>query len=140
MKPDPFEQKLKREKYMMAGLFLVFLMMYIFTKIELYPVRFYQSLGFSGAIVAAVSYIRLELVLRHPDNLSAYRVKVTDERNAFIEKQAYSAYAVLSLVFQLAVILVVGFVAPAYSPILFLIFAGQAVLVLLCLLYFHWKY
>ncbi|MBM6828160.1 hypothetical protein H9X85_00775 [Anaerotignum lactatifermentans] len=140
MKPDPFEQKLKREKYMVAALFLVFLMMYIFAKIELYPKRFYQSCGFSGAVVTAVSYIRLELVLRHPDNLSAYRIKVTDERNNFIEKQAYSTYAVLSLVFLLAVILVAGFVVPAYSPILFLVFAGHAVLLLICLFYFQKKY
>lgn len=140
MKPDPFEQKLKREKYMVAALFLVFLITYIFTKIEIYPVRFYQSFGFSGAVVTAVSYIRLEMVLHHPDNLSAYRVKVTDERNSFIEKQAYSTYAVLSLVFLLAVILVVGFVAPAYSPILFLVFAGHAILLLICLFYFQKKY
>lgn len=140
MKPDPFERRLKREKYMVAALFLVFLMMYIFAKIELYPKRFYESCGFSGAIVCAVSFIRLEMVLHHPDNLSAYRVKVTDERNIFIEKQAYSTYAVLSLVFLLAVILVAGFVAPAYSPILFLVFAGHAVLLLVCILYFQKKY
>ena len=63
-----------------------------------------------------------------------------DERNIFIEKQAYSAYAVLSLVFLFAAILVCGFVAPQYAEVLCWMLAGNAVIIVGCIFYYSKKY
>ena len=127
MKPKSFEQKLKRDMYAMGVLFLIFLAVFILTKMGILPESPFSSLGFSGAICSGVQRAQAE-------------VSRTDERNIFIEKQAYSAYTMLSMFGLFAAILICGFVAPQYAEILCWVLAGNAVIIVGCIFYFSKKY
>ena len=140
MKPKSFEQKLKRDMYAMGVLFLIFLAVFILTKMGILPESPFSSLGFSGAICSGVQLVRMDTLLRDEEKRAQAEVSRTDERNIFIEKQAYSAYAMLSLVFLFALILVCGFVARQYAEILCWVLAGNAVIIVGCIFYFSKKY
>lgn len=140
MKPKTFEQKLKRDMYAMGVLFLIFLAVFILTKMGIYPESPFSSLGFSGAICSGVQLVRMDTLLRDEEKRAQAEISQTDERNIFIEKQAYSAYAMLSMVCLFAAILICGFVAPLYAKILSWVLAGNAIIIVGCIFYFSKKY
>lgn len=140
MKPKSFEQKLKWNKYTMGVLFFIFLAVSLLAKMGFYPESPFSSLGFCGIIFCGVQFIRIDGLLHDEEKRAQVEVSVMDERNVFIEKQAYSAYAMLSLVFLFALILVCGFVAPQYAEILCWILAGNAVIIVGCIFYYSKKY
>lgn len=140
MKPKTFEQKLKWNKYTMGVLFFIFLAVSLLAKMGFYPESPFSSLGFCGIIFCGVQFIRIDRLLHDEEKRAQTEVSVMDERNIFIEKQAYSAYAMLSLVFLFALILVCGFVAPQYAEILCWILAGNAVIIVGCIFYYSKKY
>ena len=57
MKPKSFEQKLKRDMYAMGVLFLIFVAVFILTKMGILPESPFSSLGFSGAICSGVQLV-----------------------------------------------------------------------------------
>lgn len=140
MKPKTFEQKLKRDMYAMGVLFLIFLAVFILTKMGILPESPFSSLGFSGAICSGVQLVRMDTLLRDEEKRAQAEISQTDERNIFIEKQAYSAYAMLSMVCLFAAILICGFVAPQYAEVLCWVLAGNAVIIVGCIFYFSKKY
>lgn len=140
MKPKTFEQKLKRDMYAMGVLFLIFLAVFILTKMGIYPESPFSSLGFSGAICSGVQLVRMDTLLRDEEKRAQAEISQTDERNIFIEKQAYSAYAMLSMVCLFAAILICGFVAPQYAEVLCWVLAGNAVIIVGCIFYYSKKY
>lgn len=140
MKPKTFEQKLKRDMYDMGVLFLIFLAVFILTKMGIYPESPFSSLGFSGAICSGVQLVRMDTLLRDEEKRAQAEISQTDERNIFIEKQAYSAYAMLSMVCLFAAILICGFVAPQYAEVLCWVLAGNAVIIVGCIFYYSKKY
>ncbi|MEI3523675.1 MAG: hypothetical protein V8Q36_05845 [Anaerotignum sp.] len=140
MKPKTFEQKLKRDMYAMGVLFLIFLAVFILTKKGIYPESPFSSLGFSGAICSGVQLVRMDTLLRDEEKRAQAEISQTDERNIFIEKQAYSAYAMLSMVCLFAAILICGFVAPQYAEVLCWVLAGNAVIIVGCIFYYFKKY
>lgn len=133
MKPKTFEQKLKRDMYDMGVLFLIFLAVFILTKMGILPESPFSSLGFSGAICSGVQLVRMDTLLRDEEKRAQAEISQTDERNIFIEKQAYSAYAMLSMVCLFAAILICGFVAPQYAEVLCWVLAGNAVIIVGCI-------
>ena len=140
MKPKTFEQKLKRDMYAMGVLFLIFLAVFILTKMGILPESPFSSLGFSGAICSGVQLVRMDTLLRDKEKRAQAEVSRTDERNIFIEKQAYSAYAMLSIFCLFVAILICGFVAPLYAKILSWVLAGNAIIIVGCIFYFSKKY
>ncbi|MFR8712193.1 MAG: hypothetical protein ACLVEN_08205 [Anaerotignum lactatifermentans] len=140
MKPKTFEQKLKRDMYAMGVLFLIFLAVFILTKMGILPESPFSSLGFSGAICSGVQLVRMDTLLRDEEKRAQAEVSRTDERNIFIEKQAYSAYTMLSLVCLFAAILVCGIIAPQIAEILIWVLAGNAVIIVGCIFYYSKKY
>ena len=140
MKPKTFEQKLKRDMYAMGVLFLIFLAVFILTKMGILPESPFSSLGFSGAIFSGVQLVRMDTLLRDEEKRAHAEISQTDERNIFIEKQAYSAYAMLSIFCLFVAILICGFVAPQYAKILSWVLAGNAIIIVGCIFYFSKKY
>ena len=140
MKPKSFEQKLKRDMYAMGVLFLIFLAVFILTKMGILPESPFSSLGFSGAICSGVQLVRMDTLLRDEEKRAQAEVSRTDERNIFIEKQAYSAYTMLSMFGLFAAILICGFVAPQYAKTLSWVLSGNAVIIVGCLFYYSRKY
>lgn len=140
MKPKTFEQKLKRDMYAMGVLFLIFLAVFILAKMGIFPESPFSSLGFSGAICSGVQLVRIDILIHDEEKRAEAEVSQTDERNIFIEKQAYSAYTMLSLVCLFAAILICGFVAPQYAKILSWVLGGNAIIMVGCIFYFSKKY
>lgn len=140
MKPKSFEQKLKRNMCAVGVLFLIFLAVSLLVKMGIYPESPLSSLGFSGAICSGVQLVRMDTLLRDEEKRAQAEISQTDERNIFIEKQAYSAYAMLSMVCLFAAILICGFVAPQYAEVLCWVLAGNAVIIVGCIFYYSKKY
>ena len=140
MKPKTFEQKLKWNKYTMGVLFFIFLAVSLLAKMGFYPESPFSSLGFCGIIFCGVQFIRIDGLLHNEEKRAQVEVSAMDERNIFIQKQAYSAYAMLSFVCLFVAILVCGFVAPQYAEILCWVLAGNAVIIVGCIFYFSKKY
>lgn len=140
MNNKTFEQKLKQDMIASGVLFFIFIAVFILVKMGIYPESPFSSLAFGGAICSAVNFIRTEITLRDDEKRAKAQVSQMDERNIFIEKQSYSAYATLSLVFLFLLILVCGIIAPQYAKLLCWVLAGNAVIFLGCLFYFSKKY
>ncbi|WP_394265827.1 hypothetical protein [Anaerotignum sp.] len=140
MKPKTFEQKLKRDMFAMVVLFLIFLAVSLLAKIGVYPESPFSSIGFSGAICCFVQLIRIDRLIHDKEKQAQAEVAKTDERNIFIEKQAYSAYAMLSIFCLFAAILICGFLAPQYAEVLSWVLAGNAVIIVGCIFYYSKKY
>ncbi len=140
MKPKTFEQKLKWNKYTMGVLFFIFLAVSLLAKMGFYPESPFSSLGFCGIIFCGVQFIRIDGLLHNEEKRAQVEVSAMDERNIFIQKQAYSAYAMLSFVCLFVAILVCGFVAPQYAEVLSWVLAGNAVILLGCIFYYSKKY
>lgn len=140
MKPKTFEQKLKWNKYTMGVLFFIFLAVSLLAKMGFYPESPFSSLGFCGIIFCGVQFIRINGLLHNEEKRAQVEVSAMDERNIFIQKQAYSAYAMLSFVCLFVAILVCGFVAPQYAEVLSWVLAGNAVIIVGCIFYYSKKY
>ena len=140
MKPKTFEQKLKWNKYTMGVLFFIFLAVSLLAKMGFYPESPFSSLGFCGIIFCGVQFIRIDGLLHNEEKRAQVEVSAMDGRNIFIQKQAYSAYAMLSFVCLFVAILVCGFVAPQYAEVLSWVLAGNAVILLGCIFYYSKKY
>lgn len=140
MKNKSFEQKLKQNLIASGILFVIFIAVYVLAKAGVLSDSPFSSLGSSGAIVCAIQYIRSDKLLHDKEKQAKAEVSAIDERNIFIEKQAYSAYAMLSIVCLFIAILVCGFVAPQYAEILCWVLAGNAVIMLGCIFYYSKKY
>ena len=140
MKPKSFEQKLKWNKYTMGVMFFVFLAVSLLAKTGVYPESPFSSLGFCGVIFCGIQFVRIDRLLHDEEKRAQAEVSVMDERNIFIEKQAYSTYALLSLVCLFAAILVCGFVAPQYAEVLCWVLSGNAVIIVGCIFYYSKKY
>ena len=140
MKPKTFEQKLKWNKYTMGVLFFIFLAVSLLAKMGFYPESPFSSLGFCGIIFCGVQFIRIDGILHNEEKRAQVEVSAMDERNIFIQKQAYSAYAMLSFVCLFVAILVCGFVAPQYAEVLSWVLAGNAVIIVGCIFYYSKKY
>ncbi len=82
----------------------------------------------------------MDTLLRDEEKRAQAEVSRTDERNIFIEKQAYSAYAKLSIFALFAAIIICGFVAPQYTKVLTWVLSGNAVIIVGCLFYYSKKY
>ena len=100
----------------------------------------FSSLCFCGIIYCGVQFIRIDGLLHNEEKRAQGEVSAMDERNIFIQKQAYSAYAMLSLVCLFVAILVCGFVAPQYAEVLSWVLAGNAVIIVGCIFYYSKKY
>ena len=105
-----------------------------------YPESPFSSLGFCGIIFCGVQFIRIDGLLHNEEKRAQVEVSAMDERNIFIQKQAYSAYAMLSFVCLFVAILVCGFVAPQYAEVLSWVLAGNAVIIVGCIFYYSKKY
>lgn len=140
MKNKSFEQKLKRDMWTTGILFLIFLAVFGLAKLEIYPESHFASLGSGGAIFCAIQLIRTDMLLHDKEKWTQAEISQMDERNIFIEKQAYSAYTMLSLVCLFAAILVCGIIAPQIAEILIWVLAGNAVIIVGCIFYFSKKY
>lgn len=140
MKPKTFEQKLKWNKYTMGVLFFIFLAVSLLAKMGFYPESPFSSLGFCGIIFCGVQFIRIDGLLHNEEKRAQVEVSAMDERNIFIQKQAYSAYTMLSFVCLFAAILVCGFVAPQYAKVLCWVLEGNAVIMVGCFFYYSKKY
>lgn len=140
MKPKTFEQKLRQNLIASGVLFIIFVAVYVLAKADILSDSPFSSLGISGAICCIVTFIRNKTLFHDKEKWAKAEIAVMDERNVFIEKQAYSAYAMLSLVFLFVLILVCGFVAPQYAEILIWVLAGNAVIIVGCIFYYSKKY
>ncbi len=140
MKQKSFEQKLKQNLIASGILFVIFAAIYILAKVGTLSDSPFSSLGISGAICCFVTFIHNKALFHDKEKYAKAEVAVMDERNIFIEKQAYSAYAMLSLVFLFAAVLVCGFVAPQYAEVLCWVLAGNAVIIVGCIFYYSKKY
>ena len=80
------------------------------------------------------------MLLHDKEKWTQAEISQMDERNISIEKQAYSAYTMLSLVCLFAAILVCGIIAPQYAEVLSWVLAGNAVIIVGCIFYYSKKY
>ena len=124
----------------MGVLFFIFLAVSLLAKMGFYPESPFSSLGFCGIIFCGVQFIRIDGLLHNEEKRAQVEVSAMDERNIFIQKQAYSAYAMLSFVCLFVAILVCGFVAPQYAEVLSWVLAGNAVIIVGCIFYYSKKY
>ncbi len=140
MKNKKFEQTVKQNLIASGVMFVIFSAVYILAKMGVLNDSPFSSLGISGAICCIVTFIRNKTLFHNKEKWAKAEVAVMDERNIFIEKQAYSAYAMLSFVCLFVAILVCGFVAPQYAEVLSWVLAGNAVIIVGCIFYFSKKY
>lgn len=140
MKNKSFEQTVKQNLIASGVMFVIFAAVYVLAKVGILNDSPFSSLGISGAICCIVTFIRNKTLFHDKEKWAKAEIAVMDERNIFIEKQAYSAYTMLSLVCLFAAILVCGIIAPQIAEILIWVLAGNAVIIVGCIFYYSKKY